>query len=125
MFARHFILLSSLQPTRSFSCDAHLYCYVIYLGHSRHEGMRALRSISDTGGVALLFTLANFLLREATQPGLQGDAQFRTFPFDKRASLSETLAFCESLFSRERKRDRSENERATLGRVSILSDGRD
>ncbi|KYN09129.1 hypothetical protein ALC57_18760 [Trachymyrmex cornetzi] len=29
--------------------------------------MRALRSISDTGGVALLFTLANFVLREATQ----------------------------------------------------------
>ncbi|KYN06280.1 hypothetical protein ALC62_02772 [Cyphomyrmex costatus] len=29
--------------------------------------MRALRSISGTGGVALLFTLANFVLREATR----------------------------------------------------------
>lgn len=46
----HFILLSSLQPTRSFSYNAHLYCYVIYLSHSRHEGMHALRSISGTGG---------------------------------------------------------------------------
>jgi len=112
MFARHFILLSSLQLTRSFSYDAYLYCYVIYLSHSRHEGMRALRSISDTRGVALLFTLANFVLREATQPDLQGDAQFRTFPFDKRASLSETLALCESLFSRERKRQRKKRQHA-------------
>lgn len=124
---RCFILLSSLRRTRSFFRNAYLYCYVIYLNHPRREGMRTLQGISErgTGGVSLLFTLANFASREATRPGLQGDAQFRTFPFDKRASLSETLAPRESLRSQEGTRQRSENERATRGRVSILSDGRD
>lgn len=125
MFARRFILLSSLHRLVLSLSDNHLYCYVIYLSHPRREGMRALRGISGTGGVALLFTLANFAPREATRPGLQDDAQFRTFPFDKRASLSETLAPRESLRSREGKRRRSGNERATRGRVSILADGRD
>jgi len=74
--------------------------------------MRALRSISGTGGMSLLFTLANFAPREATRPGLQGDAQFRTFSFDKRASLFETLAPRKSLDSRDGKRQKSENERA-------------
>lgn len=112
---------SSFVPTatRSFSRDNHLYCYVIYLSHPRREGMRALRGISGTGGVSLLFTLANFAPREATRPGLQGDAQFRTFPFDKRASLSETLAPRESFALAGGK------ESATRGRLSILADGRD
>lgn len=61
--------VSPLRRTRSFSRDAHL-CYVIYLGYPRHEGMRTLRSVgalaAPGGRVPLLFTLANFVPREAT-----------------------------------------------------------
>lgn len=127
VFCRSFY--SSFVPYRGLVLSLatpHLYCYVIYLSHPRREGMRALRGISGTGGVSLLFTLANFAPWEATRPGLQGDVQFRTFLFDKRASLSETLAPRESLrFARGKETEKRERARDARPRIDTLSGGRD
>lgn len=130
VFARRFILLSSLQRTRSFSRDAHLYCYVIYLSQPppppRREGMRALRSISGTGGAVPYFSLSLISRREKRS----GRVYRATHNFAL-SRLTNVPAYpklwhpAKVYVSREGKRRRSENERATRGRVSILSDGRD
>jgi len=114
MFARHFIPLSSLTADSFFLLRRPLiYCYVIYLGHSRHEGMRALRSISDTEGVALLFTHANFVLREATP----SDRVYKATHNFALSRLTNVPAYPKLWHSvkvcfreRERDREKSENE---------------
>lgn len=84
--------------------------------------LRGVRALAAPGEATPYFSLSLISRREKrpAAPGLQGDAQFRIFPFDKRASLSETLALRESLTRGRRGGDeRSESESECDARLGI------